>query len=168
MERPCIGEAMPQLDILWHQVEHPVPRMNYILLNHCSKGSHRQLQTSQDISKAIGYLHNLMVRLYCWSYFMHLTYIIKYGKTESQISLLLTRIHRVGSYSFWLLEEKTVSTTQLQVLWSTTVTAYKIYCCSSSTDVMEVTNHFLIGFKAHSMRWGPHLTLLKWPRNKNR
>lgn len=26
------------------------------------------------------------------------------------------------------------------------------------------TTQYLIGFKAHSMRWNPFLTLLRWPR----
>lgn len=59
MEGPCIGETMPQLDILCHQAETPVPRMEFVLLNHCPKGFHRRFQTAQNIAKSIGYLHNL-------------------------------------------------------------------------------------------------------------
>ena len=36
-----------------------------------------------------------------------------------------------------------------------------ILWCIGGTKVMAETNHYLIGLKAHSMRWNPCLTLLK-------
>ena len=43
--------------------------------------------------------------------------------------------------------------------------AYKMSYLSS-TNVLGVTNHFLIGFKAHSMGRNSYLTLLNWPRTQ--
>ena len=35
--------------------------------------------------------------------------------------------------------------------------------CNSGTKVVGATNHYLIGIKAHSVRWNLDLTLPGWP-----
>lgn len=50
-----IGETVHQLDILYHQVEPPVPGAGYVLFNCWPKGPHGTPQTSQAIVKGISY-----------------------------------------------------------------------------------------------------------------
>lgn len=42
--------------------------------------------------------------------------------------------------------------------------ACKMHSGKSGTSLEGVTNHYLMGFKFHSTRWNPSLTLLGWPR----
>lgn len=46
-----MGGTMSQLDILCYHVKHPVPEMEYTLMNYSPEESHRSSQTQQAIAK---------------------------------------------------------------------------------------------------------------------
>lgn len=50
-----MGETMSQLDILCYHIKHPVPEMEYTLLNYSPEESHRSSRTQQAIGKGTCY-----------------------------------------------------------------------------------------------------------------
>lgn len=108
----AMAETMPQLDILCHQVELTVPGMGYIFQ---PKRSHRPLQTSQVITKAIGYTP----QLYSQALLLEdTTYIIKPGEMEVHPTTNFTpSVHGVRRK-----KKVTINITWLQTLLSTIVT----------------------------------------------
>jgi hypothetical protein len=38
-----------------------------------------------------------------------------------------------------------------------------MHYCNNGTKLVRVINQYLMGFKAHSMRWNPTPTLPEWP-----
>lgn len=112
-----MGEMMPQLDILYHQVNPSVPGMSYILLSIWPKGSQRTSKHHRLFLRPLLILQNLTVRLLLKT---PLTYVIKHGEMElepnSKFHPLLTSVHVAGRYST-LLEVKVINnTTLLQTL----------------------------------------------------
>lgn len=86
---------MRQLSILYYQVKPPVPVVDFILMNHWPKGSHVILQTSQVISKALGYSpysdgKALFVKVF--------TYVIKHGEVQWVTTKNFNPINRCSQY----------------------------------------------------------------------
>lgn len=50
-----MGETMPQLGILCHQIKPTMAGMSCILLSYCSKGASRALPNIPTIAKAVAY-----------------------------------------------------------------------------------------------------------------
>lgn len=62
MSHLVIGEAMPQVDIVYYQVKPPVPGMAYVLLSCWPKGFPGNSTTAKIFPRLLVPFHNLMVR----------------------------------------------------------------------------------------------------------
>lgn len=84
---------------------------------------------------------------------------------QLEAALLLTIVHGFRRLCAWYWRRKLIiTTTQLQKLWPTTEDSLSMYLCNSGTNVMGITNHLLMGFKALFVKWNPYHTLPKCPR----
>lgn len=119
---------------------------------------------SQTLPRLLVTLHSLMVRLYCWRQYLFMSLNRKKSRRCPPRSLtLLSSDHSAGKYYMHYQRRKVVlSLTQLQTLQLPTETCSKdTHRC---THILRVTNHFLVAFKVHSVKWNPYPTLLKWPK----
>lgn len=62
-----------------------------------------------------------------------------------------------GSYSVHYQRKKVILNPAANLVIYNADLPEKIYLCYSVTNVVEVNNHLLIGFKAHSKRWNSSL-----------
>lgn len=77
--------------------------------------------------------------------------------TGLEVSYILISFYTAGSY--YQRREKIINNFAQQASVPIGL-ARHAYRYNNGTNVMEVTNHFLAGFKAHSPRWNPCLALL--------
>lgn len=139
-----IGVAMPQLDILYHQINPPVPGMLY-LLESLTRGvpwnlpKHRRLLPVLLLS-----LYNLIIRPYCKdnTYLCH--------RTLGEVELVPSWKLHPSSVVFLALEG-TLNTSRAE-RWSSTSPSFKSCSlqqwpacrtcwCNSGTRVTGITNH---------------------------
>lgn len=146
-----IWNKMSQIDILCHRVKSPVPRMGYVLWSHWSKGSYGNLQTLghgrtlQLDAKALLFI-SLNIRKSNWCPTRRFT------PTDSWYQKVLCKLPKEK-------DSQHHPTTNLET-YQPQRPDCKIYLCNHSTNVTGGTNHFFMWFKAHSLRWNPHLTPL--------
>lgn len=119
---------------------------------------------SQTLPRLLVTLHSLMVRLYCWRRYLFMSLNRnKSRRCPSRSLTLLSSNHSAGKcYMHYQRRKGVLSLTQLQTL------QLPAEACSKDTHwcthILRVTNHFLVVFQVHSVRWNPYLTLLKWPK----
>lgn len=139
--------------------------MDYILLDCCPKGP-------MEISIFSGCCQSYWLLSTNWWY-------VPIAEDSAYVSLTehgkVEMVPNYSLYSYWLefvvLRGTPHATrgegwppTQLQTLWSTTVTCLWDVLTQQWYDMVGVTSHYLIRFKAHSMKWTPCLILVEWPR----
>lgn len=158
---------MSQLDILCYQVKPPEPGKGYILLSHQPKGSLNP-PASQVIAKATAFSPGPddKARL--------LRTALTYGTAHREVELVPNQKLLPYRLAFTALESS-LHTTRREGQSSLSPSHKpcdlqqssncKIDWCSRDPSAMQVTNHFLVGFKAHSTRLNPKLASLKVTSN---